>query len=259
MDLGITNRKALVCASSKGLGRACAVSLAQAGCDVTINGRDAATLNQAVKEIEAETGAKVQGVQADINTPGGREKLLAACPEADILINNNAGPTPGDFLKWSHDDWTEALNANMLAALDLIKHVAPGMRERKFGRIVNITSAVVKTPRAHQTLSTAARTGLTAACKALSLIYVVDNVTINNLLPERFETGRQEFMTHKIMDADGITYDEARKKISDTIAAKRFGRPEEFGDTCAFVCSAQAGFMSGQNIQLDGGSYAGLI
>ncbi len=259
MDLGIAHRKALVCASSKGLGRACATSLARAGCIVTINGRDPATLNAAVEEIKAETGARVNGVQADIDTPEGREKLLAACPDPDILVNNNAGPSPGEFLDWSEDDWIRALNSNMLTALFMIKHLVPGMRERKFGRIVNITSAMVKSPRPHMSLSTAARTGLTAACKALSKAYAVDNVTINNLLPERFDTDRQEFMARRIMEAEGITREEAREKIVSSIAAKRFGRPEEFGDTCAFVCSVQAGFMSGQNIQLDGGSYAGLV
>ena len=259
MDLGISGRKALLCASSRGLGKACATSLAQAGCDVTINGRTADSLKSAADDIFAASGVRVHTVQADINTAEGRALLLAACPEADILVNNNDGPPPGKFLEWEESDWLSAFNANMLAATFMIKGVLPGMRQRKFGRIVNITSAMVKQPRARMGLSTAARTALTALCKALSIECAVDNVTINNMLPERFDTNRQVFMAKQMMKADGITYDEARAKIVSTIAARRFGRPEEFGDTCAFLCSHQAGFMSGQNLQLDGGSYPGLI
>ena len=259
MDLGISGRKALLCASSRGLGKACATSLAQAGCDVTINGRTADSLQSAADDIFAASGVRVRTVQADINTAEGRALLLAACPEADILVNNNDGPPPGKFLEWEESDWLSAFNANMLAATFMIKGVLPGMRQRKFGRIVNITSAMVKQPRARMGLSTAARTALTALCKALSVECAVDNVTINNMLPERFDTNRQVFMAKQMMKADGITFDEARAKIVSTVAAKRFGRPEEFGDTCAFLCSHQAGFMSGQNLQLDGGSYPGLI
>jgi 3-oxoacyl-[acyl-carrier protein] reductase len=151
------------------------------------------------------------------------------------------------------------LEANMLAPILLIRAVLPGMRERRFGRIVNITSAMVKSPRAHMGLSTAARTGLTALCKSLVPEVARDNVTINNLLPERIDTGRQRFMAERMMKAENISYEEARSRIVDTIAAKRFGKPSEFGDACAFLCSAQAGFISGQNLQLDGGSYGGLI
>ncbi|RAI38611.1 SDR family oxidoreductase [Rhodoplanes roseus] len=258
MDLGLTGRRAIVCASSKGLGKACAMALAREGCEVVVNGRSEAVATTAA-EIAAATGARVTAVRADIDTEDGRQALVAACPEPDILINNNAGPSPGRFTDLGRDDWLAAIESNMLAPILLIRAVLPGMRARKFGRIVNITSAMVKAPRAHMGLSTAARTGLTALAKAISFEAAADNVTINNMLPERIDTGRQVFMAERTAKADGITVDAAREKIAATVAAKRFGRPEEFADACAFLCSAQAGFISGQNLQLDGGSYPGLI
>jgi 3-oxoacyl-[acyl-carrier protein] reductase len=259
MDLGISGRKAMVCASSQGLGLACDMSLAREGCVIFINGRDETRLAQAVAQIEAATGVRAMPVAADINTEAGRATLIAACPEPDILVNNNAGPPPGELADWDHAAWLSALEANMLAPILLIRALLPGMRQRRFGRIVNITSAMVKSPRAHMGLSTAARTGLTALCKALVPEVAKDNVTINNLLPERIDTGRQRFMTERMMRMENITFEEARARITDSIAAKRFGKPEEFGDACAFLCSEQAGFISGQNLQLDGGSYRGLI
>jgi 3-oxoacyl-[acyl-carrier protein] reductase len=194
-----------------------------------------------------------------MNSPEGRAAMLAAAGDCDILVNNNSGPPPGHFQNWDEADWIGAVNANMVPALMLIRGVLPGMRERKFGRIINITSAMVKTPMGPMGLSTAARAGLTAACKALVPEVAADNVTINNLLPERFDTERQQQMARLMMGMKGITLEEARAEIAQTIAAKRFGRPEEFGDACAYLCSAQAGFISGQNMQLDGGSYRGLI
>jgi len=259
MDLGLKGRKAVICASSRGLGRACAIALAREGCSVTINGLNPDRLAATAAEIRGLTGAPVAPVVANINTETGRAALAAACPDADILVNNNEGPPPGKLADWNHDDWLGALEANMLAAVFMIKALLPGMRERKFGRIVNITSAMVKSPSPTMGLSTAARAGLTALCKSLSREVAVDNVTINNLLPERIDTDRQRFMAERIMKLEKVTYEEARTRIVDTIAAKRFGRPEEFGDACAYLCSAQAGFISGQNLQLDGGSYRGLI
>jgi 3-oxoacyl-[acyl-carrier protein] reductase len=259
MDLGIKNRRAIICASSQGLGLACATSLAREGCVIFINGRDESRLAQAVAQIEAATGVRATPVAADINTETGRTRLVAACPEPDILVNNNAGPPPGELADWDHAAWLSALEANMLAPILLIRALLPGMRQRRFGRIVNITSAMVKSPRAHMGLSTAARTGLTALCKALVPEVAKDNVTINNLLPERIDTGRQRFLTERMMRMENITFEEARARIVDTIAAKRFGKPAEFGDACAFLCSEQASFISGQNLQLDGGSYRGLI
>lgn len=259
MELGLAGRKALICASSKGLGFACATSLAREGAEVVINGRDPDRLAAAQADLEARIKRPVTTVAADINTDDGRAVLLSACPEADILINNNMGPSPGDFLGFEHDQWLEAIEANMLAALMMIRSVLPGMQARKFGRIVNITSAMVKSPRAHMTLSTAARAGLTAACKGLSRQVMVDNVTINNLLPERIDTDRQKFMAERLMAKHDVDMEEARRRIAATLPANRFGTPIEFGDTCAFICSDQAGFMTGQNLQLDGGAYEGIV
>ncbi len=259
MDLGLEGRKALVCASSQGLGYACAFALSREGAIVTLNGRDAEKLEASRAKLAAATGREVRAVVADINSPEGRAALLAEAGDCDILVNNNSGPPPGHFQNWEEVDWIGAVNANMVPALMLIRGVLPGMRERRFGRIINITSAMVKTPMGPMGLSTAARAGLTAACKALVPEVAADNVTINNLLPERFDTERQQQMARLMMGMKGITLEEARAEIAQTIAAKRFGRPEEFGDACAYLCSAQAGFISGQNMQLDGGSYRGLI
>jgi len=259
MDLGIAGRRALVCASSQGLGLACAIALAREGCAVTLNGRDAGRLERARQEVQAAAGASASAIAADLDTEAGRATLLAACPEADILVTNNAGPPPGALADWDHAAWLAALESNLLSAVLIIRALVPGMRARRFGRIVNITSAMVKSPRPHMALSTTARAGLTAFCKSLSLEVAADNVTLNNLLPERVDTPRQEFMARRMMQAQGITREEARARIAQTIAARRMGTPAEFGDACAFLCSAQAGFISGQNLQLDGGSYPGLI
>ena len=259
MDLGIKGRKALVCAGSKGLGRACAYALAREGVDVVIVARNQAALDQTAADIQRLNSGLVTTVQADITTPEGRAALLAACPEPDILINNNAGPQPGKLADWDHDQWIEALESNMLAPALLIRAVVPGMRQRKFGRIINITSAMVKQPRTRMALSTGARAGLTAFAKSVSFEVAVDNVTLNNLLPERIDTPRQAFLAKRQAELSNISYEEARAKFANSIAAKRFGTPEEFADACVFLCSAQAGFISGQNLQLDGGSYPGLI
>ena len=259
MDLGIEGRSALVCASSQGLGFACALALAHEGCLVVINGRNGDRLKEAAAKLLRLTGRQVTPVQADINTEAGRQQLLAACPAPDILVNNNAGPPPGHLADWDHAAWMGALESNLLAAALLIRDVMPGMRARKFGRIVNITSAMVKSPHPAMGLSTAARAGLTALSKALSRESIIDNVTINNLLPERFDTPRQEFMAQRLMREKNISRDEARQQIADTLPAKRFGDPAEFGAACAYLCSRQSGFMTGQNLQLDGGAYMGLV
>lgn len=259
MDLGIADRNAFICASSKGLGFACALALSQEGVNVTINGRDAECLASAKSEIETATGGTVNVICADLGTENGRAKIIEALPEADILINNNGGPPPGKFQDWDEAAWVDAINANMIPALMLIRQYLPRMQARKFGRIVNITSAMVKSPRIAMGLSTGARTGLTAVCKALSPQVAADNVTINSMLPERFDTDRQVNFAHRQAKREGYSYEDARAAIAASIAANRFGEPEEFGKTCAFLCSQFAGFMSGQNIQLDGGSYKGLI
>lgn len=260
MDLGIAGRRALICASSRGLGRACADALAAEGVHVVINGLNDERLQAAASEMRtAHPDVTVEAVAGDITTAEGREALLAACREPDILINNNAGPTPGPFLSKSDEDWLAALESNMLAALAMIRAVLPTMIERRFGRIVNITSAMVTTPRPPMGISSGPRAGLTAVCKGLALDVAKHNVTINNLLPERFDTDRQRYMARRDVDQLGITYEEARARMVSTIAAGRLGRPEEFGATCAFVCSAHSGYMSGMNIHLDGGSYPGLV
>ena len=260
MDLGIRGRKAIVCASSRGLGKACALSLAKEGVDLVINGLDQGRLEAAAREIHASTGVKVTAIQADITTQEGRDRLIAACPDADILINNNAGPPPGKFVDWGPKEWEGALNANMLPAVFLMRALIPGMRQRRFGRIVNILSAMVKSPRfADMGLSTAARTALMGISKSVARDVIIDNVTINNMMPERIDTDRQKFMAERMMKAQNIDMTEARRQIADSLPAKRFGTTEEFGDTCTFLCSAQSGFMTGQNLQLDGGSYEGLV
>lgn len=259
MQLGLEGRSAIVCASSTGLGKACAIALAREGCSVVINGRDEARLAEAADAIWNVAKADVIPIAADLNTDQGRQKLLNACPSADILVNNNGGPPPGHFEDWDEADWLSALNANLLAPIFMIKALIPGMRTRKFGRIVNVTSARVKTPTARMGLSSSARAGLTAFCKGLSIEVAVDNVTINNLLPERIATERHHFMAAEMATRDGISARAANTKIAETLPAKRLGTPEEVGDACAFLCSAQAGFISGQNLHLDGGSYRGLI
>jgi 3-oxoacyl-[acyl-carrier protein] reductase len=259
MDLGLEGRRAIVCASSRGLGRACATALAREGASVWINGRNAEALAQAAEAILEETGARVETVEADLDQPAERDRLVAACPEADILVNNNGGPPPGRFEDWDHATWLAALESNLLAPAMMIRALLPGMKERGFGRIVNITSAMVKTPLAPMALSTTARSGLTALCKALSREAAPHNVTINNILPERIDTDRQVQMANVVSKLRGISYEEARAQQVESIAAGRLGLPGELGDACAFLCSAQAGFISGQNVQLDGGSYSGLI
>ena len=259
MDLGIAGRTAIVCASSRGLGFACADALAREGVHVTINGRDAAALAAAATRLSERHAVRVTTVPGDIADPATRDALLAACPSPDILVNNNGGPTPGRFADWDRDAWIAALDANMLAPLAMIRAVLDGMVERGFGRIVNITSAMVKTPMAPMGLSTGARTGLTSVAKALSKDVARANVTINNLLPERIDTERQRQMAELHASMANITVEEAYVRMAKTIAAGRLGRPEELGDACAFLCSAQAGYISGQNLQLDGGSFDGLF
>jgi len=259
MDLGIRGRTAIICASSRGLGRACAEALAREGVNVVINGRDAARIKKTAAEISEIAQAQVHAVVGDVTTAEGRAALLAVAPAPDILVNNNAGPSPHAFGDITGDMWMEAVAANMVAPLLLARAVLPEMIERKFGRIINITSAMVTTPRPHMALSSGARAGLTAALKGLSLDVAKSNVTINNLLPERFDTDRQEQMARATMKRENIGYEEARRLQVQSIAARRLGRPEEFGAMCAFLCSVHAGYVSGQNIHLDGGTYPALM
>jgi 3-oxoacyl-[acyl-carrier protein] reductase len=259
MDLEIKGRRAIICASSRGLGRACAEALAREGVDVVISGRRAADVEKTVSAINALGGGLASGVVGDVTSPEGRKALLQACPAPDILINNSAGPAPKFFADIDSDDWPAAVEQNMISPLLLTKAVLPSMRKQRFGRIINITSAMVTTPRPHMALSSAPRAGLTAAMKALSIEVARDNVTINNLLPERIDTERQQFMAEATAKRESITYEEARAKQIESIAARRLGEPREFGAACAFLCSALAGFISGQNLHLDGGSYPALL
>ena len=259
MDLGISGRRAIVCASSRGLGRACARALAAEGVEVVVNGRDAARLAATADEIRRESGVAVTPVVADLDTEEGRAALLAACPAPDILVTNNGGPPPGRFEDWDRARWLAALEANLLAPVLLIRGVLGGMRARRFGRIVNVTSAMVKAPHAALGLSTAARSALTAVCKSLSREVARDNVVINNLLPERIDTDRQRFMAELRMKTGGVTREQAYAEMAASIAAGRLGTVEEFGAACAFLCSAHASYVSGQNLQLDGGSYPGVF
>jgi 3-oxoacyl-[acyl-carrier protein] reductase len=257
MDLGIAGRTALVCAASKGLGRGCALALARNGVAVTITARTASALEQAAREIAAATGAKVTPVAGDITTPEGRRAALAACPEPDILVNNAGGPPPGDFRDWDENDWLAACNANMITAIMLIKAVVDGMMGRGFGRIVNITSSSVKAPIPQLGLSNGARSGLTGFVAGLARQTVEHNVTINNILPGRFDTDRLRSGLAFQAQKSGRPVDEVVAQSKAQIPARRFGQPDEFGELCAFVCSAQASYITGQNFLIDGGVYPG--
>ena len=259
MDLGIAGRKALVCAASKGLGRACATSLAREGVMVTMNARGEEALEAAAEEIRRATGATVATVAADITTEAGRAAALAACPEPDILINNAGGPPPGDFRDWDRKVWIDALSANMLTPIELIKATVDGMIARGFGRVVNITSSSVKAPIEILGLSNGARAGLTGFVAGVARKTVGHNVTINNLLPGRFDTDRLRAGIRFNADKQGRDFDEIYEAGKQLIPAGRYGDPAEFGELCAYICSAQAAYLTGQNFLIDGGSYPGTF
>lgn len=259
MDLGLKSRTALVCAASAGLGRACALALAKEGVLVTITGRDAQKLEITASELQDLTGQKVKIAVGDITTDLGREAALSVCPSPDILVNNAGGPPPGNFMDFSEADWQAALNANMLTPIALIKATIDGMIARKFGRIVNITSASVKSPIPNLSLSNGARTGLTGALSGLARQVAKHNVTINNLLPGPFETDRLRKNIEAAAKAKGIEVQEAfAQRVAETPAG-RIGHPDEFGAACAFLCAQQAGYIVGQNILLDGGAFNATI
>ena len=259
MDLGLRGKKAIVCASSKGLGKACAVSLAREGVDLVLNARTQETLEAVAAEIRDATGVSVTAVAADITSDTGRAAVLEACPDPDILINNAGGPPAGDFRDWEREDWIKAVDGNMLTPIFLIKAIVDGMIERRFGRIVNITSAAVKSPIEVLGLSNGARAGLTGFIAGLSRKTVAHNVTINNLLPGPFETERLfdnlRFQAEKL----GEPYEKLVVQRKAENPSGRFGAPAEFGDACAFLCGANAGFITGQNLLMDGGSFSGTL
>ncbi len=256
MDLGIAGRKAIVCASSKGLGRGCAMSLAQEGVDVVINSRNAAELEATAADIRKATGVQVTAVAADVTKPEGRSALLAACPDSDILVTNAGGPPPGDFHDWGEKEWNDALNNNMITPIMLIKSVIDGMIDRRFGRIVNITSRSVRTPLFHLGLSNGARAGLTGFVAGLSRQVAKHNVIINNLLPGPFATERQMSGVRREAEKAGVTVEQHLAKKHAEVPVGRFGTTEEFGDACAYLCSTKVGFIVGQNILMDGGIFA---
>jgi 3-oxoacyl-[acyl-carrier protein] reductase len=259
MDLGIAGRSAIVCASSRGLGKGCAMALAREGVQVVVNGVTAETLERTAEEIRAATGMRVTPVLADVATADGRAALLAACPDPDILINNAGGPPPGDFRDWSRDDWIRALDANMLSGIELIKATLDGMVARRFGRIVNITSGAVKAPISYLGLSNGARAGLTGFVTGLAREVAHANVTINNLLPGSFDTDRLRGNAIHNAERGGRSFEEQYKLRSAEEAAGRFGTPEEFGAACAFLCAASSGYITRQNMLLDGGTFPGVL
>lgn len=259
MDLGIRGKQALVCGASKGLGRGCAEALAAEGANVTLVARTEDVLQTTAEEIRQKTGVTVTAVACDITTAAGRAQALAACPQPDILVTNAGGPPPGDFRNWNRDDWIAAIDANMLTPIELIKATVDGMLDRRFGRIVNITSSSVKAPIDILGLSNGARSGLTGFVAGLARKTVSQNVTINNLLPGQFETDRLKKTLGASASNAGKSIDEMYETRRKQIPAQRFGNPAEFGAVCAFLCSVHASYMTGQNVLLDGGNYPGTF
>ncbi|MGG7650027.1 SDR family oxidoreductase [Pseudomonas sp. ES4] len=262
MELEISGRWAIVCAASKGLGLACARALAKEGVNLVINARGNENLLAAAVELRSlAPSIEVRTVAGDVSELAVREKMVMACPQVDILINNAGGPPPGDFRDWQRDDWLKALDANMLTPIELIKACVDGMAERGFGRIVNITSGAVKAPIDVLGLSNGARSGLTGFIAGLARQSRLagNNVTINNLLPGPFETERLHKTLTAAAEANGASVEQISKQRRENVPAQRFGQPDEFGAYCAFICSAHAGFLTGQNLLLDGGSFPGTF
>jgi 3-oxoacyl-[acyl-carrier protein] reductase len=259
MDLGIRGKTALVCAASKGLGKGCALALAREGVNLVITARGKEALEATADEIRKRHGVQVTAVAGDITSETGRAAALKACPSPDILVNNAGGPPPGDFRQWDRDTWVKAVDANMITPILLMRAVVDAMIERKFGRIVNITSGAVKSPIPELGLSNGARTGLTGFVAGLSRKTVRHNVTINNLLPGPFDTDRLRANFEFNAKAAGKSVEELRRARAEANPAGRFGTAEEFGDACAYLCSAQAGFITGQNLLMDGGAYPGTF
>jgi 3-oxoacyl-[acyl-carrier protein] reductase len=259
MDLGIRGKWAIVCAASKGLGRGCAQSLAKEGVNLVLTARGKDALEAAAEDMREAHRVTVIAVVGDIKTEAGRQAALAACPAPDILVNNAGGPPPGDFHDWGREAWIEALEGNMIAPILMMRAVVDGMIAKKFGRIVNITSGAVKHPIPELGLSNGARTGLTGFAAGLARKTVRHNVTVNNLLPGPFDTDRLRANFEFNAKASGKTYEEMRRARAEANPSGRFGTIEEFGDACAYLCSAQAGYITGQNLLLDGGAYPGTF
>jgi len=259
LDLGIQGRNAVVCASSRGLGRACATELAKAGCTVVINGRDKQALEETAHAIASESGARIIPVVADVSTPEGQRKIVSAVRQVDILVNNNGGPPYRDFRKIDRQAQLAGLVNNMVSPIELVQAVIDGMVERRFGRIVNITSGSVKMPLAGLDLSSGARLGLTGFLAGVARSVASANVTINFLLPGSFDTRRLNDGLAAAAKDKGVGIDLIRAEEEAAIPAKRIGQPEEFGKACAFLCSAHAGYITGQNLLIDGGAFPGVL
>jgi 3-oxoacyl-[acyl-carrier protein] reductase len=259
MDLGIAGRKAIVCASSKGLGRACAKSLAEAGCEVVVNGRRREIVEAAAADIRQATAARVIAVAADVATAEGQNALFAACPQPDIVVNNNAGPPFRDFRELTRQQIIDGVIANMVVAIEIAQRAIDPMVKRNFGRIINITSGTVKAPLFGLDLSSGARAGLTAFMAGVARSVAGANVTINFMQPGAFATDRLQSNMEMTAVKRGIAIEQAAKERIASIPAKRFGTPEEFGAACAFLCSIHAGYITGQNLLLDGGAFPGAF
>lgn len=259
MDLGISGRTALVCGASRGLGKACALALAGEGVNVAIVARTRDVLERTAAEIADATGARVTAVAADLTTADGRAAAVAACPQPDILINNSQGPLPGDFHDWSRDDWIAALDDMMLGPIGMIRLTVDAMVARRFGRIVNIVSRSVKIPQGELGLSNGARAGLVGFSAGLARQIAAHNVTINNLLPGIFDTDAQHRHIRGLLAASGKTFEQVFRARAEASTAKRYGEAGEFGAYCAFLCSAPAGYITGQSLLIDGGSYPGAF
>src|SRR6202046_1830427 len=259
MDLGIARRKAIVCASSRGLGLACAKALAEAGCEVVINGRDVEKLGAAAGGLPKGTGAQITPVARGAPPPEGQRALSAACPEPDILVNNNGAPPFRDFRELDRQKILDGVIGNMVVGIELIQKAIDAMVAKKFGRIVNITSGSVKMPIAGLDLSSGARAGLTAFLAGVARTVANSNVTINFMLPGIFETDRFRSNVETTMQKKKISYDTALAERVATVPARRIGQPDEFGAMCAFLCSVHAGFMTGQNPVMDGGEFPGTF
>ena len=258
MDLGIKGRRAVVCAASRGLGRASALSLARNGVDLVINARDAKALEETAQAIREETGTAVEAVAGDISEPAVQAAMIDACPEPDILVNNNGGPPRRDFREIDRSALLQGVVMNMAAPVEMIGRVVDGMAARGFGRIVNITSISVKMPVPGLDLSSGARAGLTAFVAGIAPTVAANNVTINNLLPGYFDTMRLRSNIASGAKAMGADLDKFTEQQMASVPAQRFGDPAEFGDACAFLCSARAGYITGQNLVIDGGRYSSV-
>ena len=257
MDMGIKGKTAIVCASSRGLGKGCALALAAEGVDLIINGRDQETLSSTAKEIREKYGVKVAEFCADITIKDQQIKLIELCPNPDILVNNAGGPPPGDFRDWEREDWMNACIANMFTPIELIKAYVDGMQDRKFGRIINITSSSVKAPIDILGLSNGARSGLTGFVAGIARKTIINNVTINSILPGPFDTDRLRNSFKFVSDKTGQSIEEVRAARAAENPSGRFGTPDEFGAACAYLCSSHAGYITGQNLLIDGGGYPG--